>query len=125
VQVGDKVFIRGWKHLFGRKTKPRKFGFIERIDGGYHYVRPTGWPKDRPPFELYECEFKVVRRYNSGSFKVGDRVTITQPQLLNWGKCKPRHRARVVGIKGPYIVVSALGLPNRQFDLFARQLTVA
>ncbi|MGH9549180.1 MAG: hypothetical protein ACRD3W_07395, partial [Terriglobales bacterium] len=127
VQVGDRVFLLGWKHLFGSKTKPRKYGFVERIDGGYVYIRPTNWPKRYPPFELYRGEFRVEKRFASRVFTVGQRVRLRAPQQLDWGKARPRQFARVVGIKGPYLVVEPIGLrgTTRQFYLFASQLAAA
>jgi hypothetical protein len=121
VQVGDKVLLRGWKHLFG-KLKPRQFGHIERIDGAYIYVRPTGWPKKYPPFELYEGELRVLKRFTSRAFKVGDKVRLGRSSQLDWGKAKPRQFARVLGFKGPYIVVQPIGKPQRQFDVFGKDL---
>ena len=123
VQIGDKVFLLGWKHLFGSRTKPRKFAHVERIDGAYIYVRPTNWPVKYPPFELYPNELKVVARYRNSKYKVGDLVTVLKPERLNWGKATPRHEFRVVGIKGPFLVVRPLGMPFRQFDVFARDVT--
>jgi hypothetical protein len=122
VQVGDKVFLCGWKHLFG-KLKPRKFGHIERINGAYIYVRPIGWPKKYPAFQLYEGELRVVKRFTSRSgFKVGDKIRFAQPSQLEWGKARPRQFARVLGFKGPYVVVQPIGMPQRQFDVFGKDL---
>ena len=114
LQAGDKVFLRGWRHLFG---------FIERIDGGYHYVRPTNWPKDRPPFELYENEIARDRRYKRRGFEYGDTVTILDPKSLKWGRFKPREKAEVVGITRTHVVVRPVGVPiHMQFELRPSQL---
>jgi len=124
VQVGDKVFLCGWQHLFGKKTKPRQFGHIERINGAYIYVRPTGWPQRYPAFELYEGELRVVKRFTSRGFTVGGKVGFAAPERLDWGKARPRQFARVLGFKGPYVVVQPIGLPQRQFDVFGKDLIV-
>lgn len=124
VSVGDRVLLRQWKHLFG-KLKPRKFGHIERIDGAYIYVRPVGWPKKYPPFELYEGELKVLKRFTSRRFTVGGKVRFAHPTGLDWGKARPRQFARVLGFKGPYVVVQPIGMPHRQFDLFGKELIAA
>lgn len=121
LQVGDRVLLRGWRHLFGKQA-PRRFGHIERIDGGYIDVRPIGWPKKVMPFELYEGELRVVKRFTSRRFNVGDKVRFLHQGRLDWGKARPRQFARVLGFKGPYVVVQPIGLPRRRFDVFAKDL---
>jgi hypothetical protein len=123
VQVGDRVFLRGWRHLFGKKLTPRKFGHIERIDGAYIYVRPSRWPKKYPPFELYFGELRVVKRFTNARFAVGGKVRFTAPEQLDWGKARPRQFARVLGFKGPYVVVQPIGMPQRQFDVLGKHLS--
>lgn len=50
--VGDRVKIKN----YGRPWNGKK-GFIESIDGEYHYVRPR-WYKH--VIELYRCEIERV-----------------------------------------------------------------
>lgn len=107
---GDKVFIKQWKHIFGKGVKPQQHGFIERINGGYHYVRPCRWPRDLLIFELYDCEFDIIERYESKRLKYRQRVRILNPESLDWGRAKPRQFGIVVGARGKQLIVRPEGL---------------
>lgn len=125
LQVGDKVHMLGWKHLFHKGDRSRtKYGFIVRIDGAYIQVRPQGWKKDTFGFELYPSELSHVRRYPSRHFAVGQKVAFNAPESLDWGKGKPRASGIVKGFKGPYVIVDVprKGQTTLQFELFAGQI---
>lgn len=47
-----------WEYRNWRHKRPR--GRIVRVEGGYLYVRPNGWPRNRPPLELYTNEIEVL-----------------------------------------------------------------
>ncbi len=51
--------IHDFRNWTTAKRRPR--GIIRRVDGGYIYVKPNVWPRNRPPLELYENEIEVVR----------------------------------------------------------------
>jgi len=58
--VGEKVEIRNYKTAISwGARKPQRYGFIERIDGAYHYVRPRWWPA-QDVIELYPGEIKHI-----------------------------------------------------------------
>jgi|TARA_Y100000310_G_scaffold301423_1_gene337920 hypothetical protein len=58
MKVGDRVEILQAEHISGLKhRKPPVYGYIERIDEEYVYVRPT-WRTYL--IELYRSELKHV-----------------------------------------------------------------
>ena len=59
-RVGDRVKILD-PDIFSLKHRKNRNGVLRRIDGAYHYVRPTWWPRGRW-LELYEGEFQVIGR---------------------------------------------------------------
>lgn len=95
IHIGDRVQILTPVNF--------KFGYINHIDGGYNYVR-TG-AKGEVTIELYPNEFKVVQRYKSRLFKVGDNVRLLAPEKLPWGKTRQRLGGVVIGITRGRIVV--------------------
>lgn len=123
---GDKVFIKQWRHIFGKGVKPQQHGFIESINGGYVYVRPFRWPRNLLTFELYHSEFDVIERYENKRFQYRQRVRFLHPEKLDWGKAKPRQFGIVVGAKGKQLIVRPLGL-NAKHDKYVgeRSLTAA
>lgn len=125
LQVGDKVLMLGWKHLFGKGDGSRtKYGYIASINGSYIQVRPQGWTRDTFGFELYPNEIKRVKRFHSRRFTVGQKVRFVAPEKLDWGKGKPRETGIVKGFKGPYVIVDVARKHQTtlQFELFASQL---
>lgn len=95
VQIGDRVEIRN--------PVPYKFGYVERIDGAYHYVRSTRNPEAL--FELYVGEFTVVKRYTSRTFAIGQNVKLLAPEKLAWGKTRRRLGGVVIGITRGRLVI--------------------
>lgn len=56
-KVGDRVELLQYKHLSWGDRKPQRYGYVTRIDGAYHYVRPRWW-KASEVFEFYPGEIK-------------------------------------------------------------------
>lgn len=46
--------------VFGLYHRVNRTGRVVRVDGGYIYVRPMWWPRNRPPLELYDGEVEVL-----------------------------------------------------------------
>jgi len=58
LRVGDRVRIKKYKTWIAwGDRKPQEFGFIERRDGGYIYVRPR-WQKHT--IEFYDVELELA-----------------------------------------------------------------
>lgn len=58
-KVGDKVRVPWWEGWESQRV-PDLEGYIESIDGGYHYIKVTN-NKKYDVIELYENEFEVLR----------------------------------------------------------------
>jgi hypothetical protein len=58
LRVGDRVRIKKYKTWIAwGDRKPQKFGYIERREGGYIYVRPRWWKKHEL-IEFYDVELE-------------------------------------------------------------------
>jgi hypothetical protein len=95
IQIGDRVEVL--------HPAPFKFGYLERIDGAYHYVRSE--TNSSLLNELYVGEFKVVKRYSCRSLQVGQNVKLLSPDKLDWGKARPRIGGVVLGFNRKRAVV--------------------
>lgn len=111
-QVGDRVKI------LNPPPKSHRFGYIERIDGAYHYVRCERNPDAL--FELYPGEMELVRRYTCRSLTVGQNVRLIAPEKLDWGKTRPRLGGVVMGFnRGKAVVYTIAGRGRSQIFLIA------
>lgn len=95
IQPGDRVELL--------HPKPFQFGYVESIDGAYHYVRSE--TDSALLVELYPNEFKVVERYFCSSLTIGQNVRLTAPEKLAWGKTKPRIGGVVLGFNRQFALV--------------------
>src|ERR1700679_526036 len=75
VKVGDKVRVPWYETDPKGKTKKVAdlLGFIESIDGGYHYVKVIG-NKKYDVIELYDSEFKVMDIWDPGYNRIQEKL---------------------------------------------------
>lgn len=115
-QIGDKVQLR---RPIKRGKRSLAIGFIESIDGAYHYIRLQGVTEGNV-VELYDNEFTVVRRYTSRVLSIGQNVKLLSPDKLKWGRSRPRLGGRVLGFCGPYAVVQTIAGAGKSLTFLIR-----
>jgi len=88
-------------------------GTLERVDGGYNYIRYGDNPDNI--LELYPNEFRVVAVYRHPDFIPGTIVRFADAEKIAWGKVKRTTHGVVLGVASTKIVVQPMGSRSIMF----------